>query len=145
MVKLNFTDNDGYYFVCTKIRYQKIIKECKDTNFTMRATSNTCKFSTDEVTKLSNRLITTRDLLVKKVKLNYLLRLSEYSTKYNNIFTSLKSLIEIIDISLSNLKCSKKYKYCKPNIIQFEDSDTESFIEANGLRHPIIELSLIHI
>lgn len=140
MVKLNFTDNDGYYFVCTKIRYQKIIKECKDTAFTMRATSNTCKFSTDEVTKLSNRLIATRDLLVKKVKLNYLLRLSEYSTKYNNVFTALKNFIEILDISLSNLKCSKKYKYCKP-YIQFRDSDKiDSFIEAKGLRHPIIEL-----
>ena len=23
MIKLAFTDNDGYYFTCTKIRYQK--------------------------------------------------------------------------------------------------------------------------
>jgi DNA mismatch repair protein MutS len=151
MVKLNFTDNDGYYFVCTKIRYQKIIKECKDTNFTMRATSNTCKFSTDEVLKISNKLITTRDLLVKKVKLNYLLKLSEYSSKYKDVFTNLKSFIEIIDISLSNLKCSKKYRYCKPiiydinskegpNSLRTQNSAGHSFIQAEALRHPIIEL-----
>lgn len=138
MIKLNFTDNDGYYFVCTKIRYQKLIKECKDTNFTMRATSNTCKFTTDEITKISNKLITTRELFVKKVKLNYLLKISEYSSKYKHVFSNLKTFIEIIDISLSNLKCSKKYKYCKPVITC--NSEDHSFIEAEALRHPIIEL-----
>ncbi len=140
MIKLNFTDNDGYYFVCTKIRYQKLIKECKDTNFTMRATSNTCKFTTDEITKISNKLITTRELFVKKVKLNYLLKISEYSSKYKLVFSNLKTFIEIIDISLSNLKCSKKYRYCKPVITEFINETEDSSIEAESLRHPIIEL-----
>jgi len=148
MVRLGFTDNDGYFFTCTKIRYQRLIKEYQDkhnknkdndqnsVNFTMRATSNTCKFSSDDLVKLSNRLINTRELLVKRVKSHYLLKLQEYSNKYNKIFTSLLKFIEIVDISNSNLKCFLKYKYCKPLV----ENSEESFVIAESMRHPIIEL-----
>ena len=151
MIKLAFTDNDGYYFTCTKIRYQKLVKECKErckrecndkcerqcNEFTMKSTSNMCKFFTPELNKLSNHLINTRDLLVKKVKLHYILKLSTYYNTYNTVFTHLLKFIEIIDVSLSNFKCAKKNKYCKPNIV---DNSSSSFLNATELRHPIIEL-----
>jgi DNA mismatch repair protein MutS len=136
MVKLGFTDNDGYFFTCTKIRYQKLLRDCKNENFTMRSTSNMCKFYTDDLTKLSNRLITTRELLVKKVKLHYINKLQSYSNKYYNVFTELSKFVAIIDVSLSNMKCSKRNNYCRPNI----DDNKESFFIAKQLRHPIIEL-----
>lgn len=138
MVKLGFTDNDGYFFSCTKVRYQKILKDCKDAalNFTMRQTSNMCKFHTNELIELSNNLINHRDLLVKKVKLHYINLLQEYSQKYFNVFKTLSQSIAIIDVSLSNMKCSKKNKYCKPIV----SHDPFSFFIAEELRHPIIEL-----
>ena len=156
MVKLSFTDNDGYFFTCTKIRYQRLLKEYQnknkqnEVNFTMRATSNTCKFTSDDLTKLSNKLINTRELLVKRVKSHYLLKLQEYSNTYNKIFTSLLKFVEIIDISNSNLKCFTKYKYCKPQITELpcrtdgfaigKVPRKDSFVIANSMRHPIIEL-----
>ena len=124
MVKLGFTDNDGYFFTCTKIRYQKLLKDCKDENFTMRSTSNMCKFYTDDLTKLSNRLIATRELLVKKVKLHYINKLQSYSNKYYNVFTELSQFVAIIDVSLSNMKCAKRNNYCRPNV----DDNDESFL-----------------
>lgn len=136
MIKLNFTDNDGYFFTCTKIRYQKLIRDCKDTSFTLKQTSNTCKFQTDNLKQLSNRLIITRDLLVKQVKMHYISKLQNYSQKFYKVFTELSQSIAIIDVSLSNMKCSRKNNYCKPNVIDNGDS----FIIAEQLRHPIIEL-----
>jgi DNA mismatch repair protein MutS len=138
MVKLGFTDNDGYFFSCTKVRYQKILKDYKEAavNFTMRQTSNMCKFHTEELVQLSNKLINQRDLLVKKVKLHYINRLQEYSKKYFNVFKYLSQSVAIIDVSLSNMKCSKKNKYCKPIV----HHNSDSFFIANELRHPIIEL-----
>ena len=136
MVKLGFTDNDGYFFTCTKIRYQKLLKDCKDENFTMRSTSNMCKFHTDDLTTLSNRLIATRELLVKKVKLHYINKLQSYSNKYYDVFTELSQFVAIIDVSLSNMKCAKRNNYCRPNV----DDNEESFFIAKQLRHPIIEL-----
>jgi DNA mismatch repair protein MutS len=136
MVKLGFTDNDGYFFTCTKIRYQKLLKDCKDENFTMRSTSNMCKFYTDDLTKLSNRLIATRELLVKKVKLHYINKIQSYSNKYYDVFAELSQFVAIIDVSLSNMKCAKRNNYCRPNV----DDNDESFFIAKQLRHPIIEL-----
>ncbi len=140
-IKIGFTDNDGYFFTCTKIRYQKLINELEKRkvstkNFNVRFTSNTAKFYTNEFTKHSNNLINTRELLVKKVKINYLLKLSEYSTKYNDIFLNLTKFIEIIDVVQSNLLCSKRYRYCKPNL----DTTKTSYITAVAMRHPIIEI-----
>jgi len=135
-VKLNFTDTDGYYFSCTKIRYSKLVNENKDTQFTMRSTSNMCKFTTTELTKLSTRLIVTRDLLVKKVKLHYLLKLEEYFLKYHFIFKEITLFISLLDITISNVKCSKKYLYSRPEICS---STQDSFVKVMSLRHPIIE------
>lgn len=136
MIKMNFTDNDGYFFTCTKIRYQKLIRDCKDINFTLKQTSSTCKFQTDNLKQLSNRLIITRDLLVKQVKMHYISKLQNYSQKFYKVFTELSQFIAIIDVSLSNMKCARRNNYCKPNVIDNQDS----FIIAEQLRHPIIEL-----
>jgi len=136
MIKLNFSDTDGYYFSCTKIRYSKLVNEHKNTQFTMKSTSNMCKFTTSELTKLSTRLIVTRDLLVKRVKMHYLLKLEEYSKKYHSIFKEITLFIQLLDTTISNVKCSKKYLYCKPEI---KESNQDSFVKAVSLRHPIIE------
>jgi DNA mismatch repair protein MutS len=136
MIKLGFTENDGYFFTCTKIRYQKLIKECKDTNFNTRQTSNMCKFSTETLVSLSNRLINTRELLVKRVKFHYIKKLQEYYYKYNNVFTSLSSFIETLDVCFSNIKCARKYKYSEPVILD----NKYSCLRAEKMRHPIIEL-----
>lgn len=135
-VKLGFTDNDGYFFTCTKIRYQKLVKECKGIHFETRQTSNMCKFTTNDSNKLSDKLITTRELLVKRVKLHYITQLKNYYQKYNGLFEKLSKFIEILDVSLSNVKCARKNNYCQPTI---SVSKSSSFI-ATALRHPIIEL-----
>jgi DNA mismatch repair protein MutS len=135
-IKLGFTDNDGYFFTCTKIRYQKLIKECKDISFNMKQTSNTCKFTTEDLTQKSNLLIKTRELLSKRVKTVYIQKLQDYYKNYNDVFQSLTKFIELIDVSLSNMKCSIKNKYCKPNCVFYN----ESYIKCTKLRHPIIEI-----
>ena len=136
MIKIGFTENEGYFFTCTKIRYQKLIKECKDTNFNTRQTSNMCKFSTETLVSLSNQLINTRELLVKRVKFHYIKKLQEYYHKYNDVFTSLSSFVETLDVALSNVKCARKYKYCQPIICDSK----YSCLTAEKMRHPIIEL-----
>jgi DNA mismatch repair protein MutS len=138
MIKLGFTDQEGYYFTCTKIRYQNLLKQLsKDeiAKISLRQTSGACKIFIDELSKLSKELISNRELLNKNVKLHYLSKMDEYYTKYNNVFNSLVRFIELLDVIKSNLKCKIKYNYCRP-IIEMAD---QSFIEATDIRHPIIE------
>jgi DNA mismatch repair protein MutS len=68
--------------------------------------------------------------------MHYTSKLQNYSQKFYKVFTELSQFIAIIDVSLSNMKCARRNNYCKPNVIDNQDS----FIIAEQLRHPIIEL-----
>jgi DNA mismatch repair protein MutS len=142
MVKLMYTENEGYSFICTKIRYQSLIvklKESKDIfDFRLKQSNNTTRFYPTELLTLSSELLNYRELLHKKIKAHYLNLMSEYYNTYRDLFVKCKLFIEIIDVCYSNYKCKEKYKYVRPEIIESNDSN-ESFFEAVQLRHPIIE------
>lgn len=139
MIKLVYTENEGYSFVCTKIRYQLLLEKLKEAklkcDFRLKQTNNTTKFYPDELINLSTELLNYRDLLHKKIKLHYLTVINNYYTLYNVLFSKCKTLIEIIDVCFSNYKCKEKYRYTSPELIEHDTS----FIEACELRHPIIE------
>ncbi len=57
-----------------------------------------------------------------------------------NMFTLLSELVVFIaevDLTVSNIKTSKKYNYTCPKIVKTKDD--ENFLELIELRHPIIE------
>jgi DNA mismatch repair protein MutS len=137
-IKLEYTDQDGYYLSCTKIRFGKLSKTLKDFNsLKTRNTSNIVKFYPEKLTKYSLDLINNRELLVRKVKMNYFRVLSDYSNKYNTLFKSFQTYIELLDITNSNVKCANKYNYSRPIIIN--SANQTSFVNAKKIRHPIIE------
>lgn len=137
-IKVNSTDQEGYFFYCTKIRYNTLLKKLNKDEINKiepRFTSNMCKIFIPELNKLSNELLLNRDLLNTKIKLYFTDKIKEYYLNYYQLFNYLKVFIEIIDITKSNLKTSLKYNYTKP-IIEEEDN---SFLEVKDIRHPIIE------
>jgi len=137
-IKLVYTEFEGYSFSCTKIRYQVLLQKIDkgiDKTWKVKQTNSTVKFVPQELDKLSNEIISNRELLSIKITLNYKKILSEYYRKYNLIFDKLKDFVEIIDVCNSNLKCSQKFNYTKPELIVKENS----FIEIESIRHPIIE------
>jgi DNA mismatch repair protein MutS len=142
MIKLMYTENEGYSFMCTKIRYQLLmvkLKESKDKfDFRLKQTNNTTKFYPNELLTLSSELLNYRELLHKKIKAHYLNLMSEYYNAYRELFVKCKIFIQIIDVCYSNYKCKEKYNYVRPEVIESNDSN-ESFFEAVQLRHPIIE------
>lgn len=139
MIKLVYTENEGYSFACTKIRYHLLLEKLKDCkvkyDFRLKQTNNITKFCPDELINLSTELLNYRDLLHKKIKLHYLNVINSYYTSYNELFAKCKILIETIDVCFSNYKCKEKYRYTCPELID----DETSFLEASELRHPIIE------
>lgn len=137
-IKVNSTDQEGYFFYCTKIRYNTLLKKLSKDEFNKiesRFTSNVCKIFTPELSKLSKELLLNRDLLHTKIKLHFADKIKEYYLNYYQLFNYLKVYIEIIDITKSNLKTSLKYNYTKPII----EEQSNSFLEAKDIRHPIIE------
>lgn len=137
-IKIEYTDQDGHFFTCTKLRFEKLkglLTKEDVLQLRIKSTNNTIKFFTEELVKKSYELINNRELFTKNVKMNYLAKLKDYSTKYNKLFNVLKEFIEIVDITKSNLKCALKYNYCKPDIV----NEDESYLDAYDMRHPIIE------
>lgn len=137
-IKIEYTDQDGHFFTCTKLRFEKLkglLSKEDVSQLRIKSTNNTIKFFTEELVQKSYELINNRELFTKNVKMNYLVKLKDYSTKYSKLFTVLKEFIEMVDITKSNLKCALKYNYCKPEIIDQEDS----CLDAYDMRHPIIE------
>ena len=137
-IKLVYTEFEGYSFTCTKIRYQLLLEKLgnkKNVVGKIRTTSNSVKFLPEDLEKLSQQIITNRELLFTKININYKNTLLEYYSEYNCIFDKLKHFIEIIDVCYSNLKCSEKFNYSRPEI----NIKEESYLEVEGLRHVIIE------
>ena len=132
-----YTERDGYYFSCTKIRFNTIMKKLSDEHkneIKSNITSNQVKFHTNSLIKISNEIINNRSLLYDKIHLHFLNKMETYYNKYNNLFDIFKTFIEILDITNSNLECSLKNNYTCPII-----SGSDSFLDIKQIRHPIIE------
>jgi DNA mismatch repair protein MutS len=158
-IKLEYTERDGYSFATTKLRYQSLLKSLTDSDkkeLKIRNNNSTVKFYTDSLLKVSNKIISHRELLATKIKLNYLNTLNNYYIKYNGLFNKLKEFIEILDVTSSNYYCAEKNNYTCPQLTipnnnnssgdetPFTCSDSSSggetpFVEYKQLRHPIIE------
>ena len=144
-VKLDSTETDGLFFTCTKIRYEKMKEKLNEhpdkkntfnfKTFKVKVSGSSVKFSNEQLSKLSFNLLNNRELLNKQTNLHFQNKLKEYSQTYNKLFIELKEFIEVLDITNSNLKCSLKYNYTCPTLIE----STDSFIECKDIRHPIIE------
>lgn len=141
-LKTQYTDQDGYFFTCTKIRFEALKKTLPKKileSINVKNTSNSCKITTATLTKFSNQLVNNRELYAKQIKLHYTDYLQTAFTKYNNIFPLLVQFVETIDISLSNIKCKSLYNYCRPEIVESNQKEQQSFVDCKNLRHPIIE------
>ncbi len=137
-IKMSYTDQDGYFFTCTKNRFDSLQKALSEQNFSkliVKKITNSCKITSLELQKLSEELVTFRECFLKKIKVYYLDYLQKSFIKYNSLFDILKTFIEIFDITQSNIKCKNMYNYCKP-IVHYSEN---SFVECKKLRHPIIE------
>ena len=142
LIKLEYTERDGYSFSCTKLRYENLLKKLNDNEkkeLKLRNNSGSIKFFTENLSKLSYDILNNRNLLNDKIKLNYLKQMSKYYIKYNLLFNKLKEFIEIFDITSSNYFCSEKCNFVCPQIDNKEEQLNSSYFECKQLRHPIIE------
>ena len=141
LIKLIYTENEGYMLTCTKLRLNTLKKGMTDTDFNklqIKNNTNICKITSSEFKELSIQLSLKKDILCKLNKLHYINKLNYFYDKYSklNLFTQLKNFIELLDILNSNIKCKKQFNYCRP-IINY--SKSKAFFNATDIRHPIIE------
>ena len=138
--KIDYNDNDGFFITITKKRFETAEKINKNymNQFDKKLlnTTNSYKLYSNEIKTASNiiRNIQT-DINLISVKRYYEFLENFIKNTNNDLDIIIKNLIDI-DITCCNSKNAYEYKYYKPNI---DFNSNISYIDAQNLRHPIIE------
>ena len=139
--KLENSDKDGYYILITKKRFETALN--KDKKFMSKfekkiigTNNNNLKLSSNEINDASSS-IETLEMKIQSVVMNeYLIFLTKFlNENKNNLDIIINELTEL-DINNCNAKNSFDYCYHKPIISTTSET---SFINAENVRHPIIE------
>ena len=138
--KIDYNDNDGFYITITKKRFETAEKINKTymSQFDKKLlnTNNSYKLTSNEIRTASNTIRNIQSEINSISIQRYYEFLSNFIKETNEDFDIIiKNLIDI-DITSCNAKNAYDYKYYKPTI---DFNSNSSYINAENLRHPIIE------
>lgn len=142
-VKLENNDKDGYYFSVSlkrshAIQYQlKMLKNKKINNIDLDKLVYKQLPKSAVVKIYYNFNDVKEDLQILKglLKEYWVKTCLSLTDKFKDTFIKIVDWISKVDFIKSNLKTSKMYRYCKPQI----KKNKKSYIKIKDLRHPIIE------
>ena len=148
-LSIKHNNRDGYYLNTTKIRGEKLESELKKQkkNFKLgnkdvrfdelifKYQTNTCNISYSGLSDHSDEIDDLYSQLDLKIKEYFYTDTFKWYNDNTIIFKDLIAMIVQLDLITNNAYTSTKYHYVKPIIT----SNSESYVYANNLRHPIIE------
>ena len=148
-VTINRLDKEGFYISITKNRYNLVKDELLKSHliiddklllfkdFSIKTQTNSVKISCDLTDDISDKYVHNLKKIVEINKLVFKEKLIEFEKKFSTLLSELVVFIAEVDLTVSNIKTSKKYNYTCPKIVKTKDD--ENFLELIDLRHPIIE------
>lgn len=148
-VSINRLDKEGFFISITKNRFNLIRDELlkshliiddklllfKDFNIKMQ--TNNVKISCSLTDDISDKFVHNLKKIVELNKLVFREKIAEYENKFAMLLQELVLFIAEIDVTVSNIKTSKRYNFSCPRIVKTQTD--ENFLELIELRHPIIE------
>lgn len=158
--KIHTTDKSGIYFKTTNARATLLkgyINKHSSSSGNTQITLYTGKtiFISDDIqlttSSKTEKKITNIDIQniiqdygntkeeFEKMSQQYFKQCVEILKKHHRDFQDIITFVGELDVILSHSIHAVKYNYCKPNI-DVGDKNTPSFIKANGMRHPLIEV-----
>ncbi len=137
VVKLE-ENNNGYYMSITKRRSELLSKEVISKYKIEKGLGSNVRVTHTLFEEKSDLLQTYRSKIGNVVKEKYLEFLDYLTTTFGNVMEQLVQFVSQVDVIKSHKKCALLYGYNRPCIINSESS--QSYIDAKGIRHPIIEI-----
>jgi len=155
-IHLQKNNKDGYFLSLSKIRstiLQNNLKKLKANGENKIKITNTFYINIDsiefrdlpstKVTKInftelsdkSTNVDSLRENMIDLIKTTYFNLLTDYTSKYSNMFRIISNFVAIIDFFKSGAKVAKMFNYCRPQIHNMDNG----FIKCIDLRHPIVE------
>ncbi len=148
-VSINRLDKEGFFIGLTKNRYKLISKKLLESHlivddelylfkdFKIKVQTNSVKISNKLIDDISDKYVHNMRKIIELNKLVFKEKISEFEKKFAILLDELVLFIAEIDLTVSNIKTSKKYNYVSPTIVKPEDNS--NFLELIEVRHPIIE------
>ena len=148
-VSINRLDKEGFFIGLTKNRYKLISEKLLASHlivddelylfkdFKIKVQTNSVKISNKLTDEISDKYVHNMRKIIELNKLVFKEKILEFEKKFSTLLDELVLFIAEIDLTVSNIKTSKKYNYVCPQIVKVEDDS--NFLELIDIRHPIIE------
>ena len=140
LCKIEDNDRDGHYITMTKKRFENAasINKTMMMSFEKKAfnTTSSYKLINNDITAESANLGRYKTRIASLVLQHYYEFMNDFIHKYNKSIDKIIKFLTRVDIACCCARNAHDFCYIRP-IINSEKSS--SFIEAKGLRHPIIE------
>lgn len=131
IIKLNYNISELHSHELEQQFDFKISK--KQFEFHKQSSTNN-SINDSQINELCKNISTTKNILKDVIQSVYNKIICEFEL-FQHKLESIINFITYIDIIFTKAKISKKYNYCKPNIIEAD----KSFIDVKNIRHPLIE------
>jgi len=148
-VSINRLDKEGFFISLTKNRFNSIKKELLASHliiddelylfkdFNIKVQTSNVKITNKLTSYVTDRYVSNLSKIVSLNRSVFQEQIRFYEDKFGQLLADLVNFIAEIDVTISNIKASKKLNFVSPEIIQ----SSENFVELIELRHPIIELN----
>jgi DNA mismatch repair protein MutS len=140
-LKISKTPSEGYFFLTTNKRYCVIQRESQE-NFDVKKQTTSVKLFNNKIREFSENIKSLEEKLNNLIKEKFNSFCENISTNYNEMLKFITDYSAHVDFIKSSAKCAMLYNYCKPKIHPLEStstSNTYSYVDAKGMRHPILE------
>lgn len=146
-ISIEWLESEGHYISLSKNRFALIEEKLMQSfitigekhyffkDFTFRHLKNSVKISASLIEEISQEISLSNMQMIALVKERYDEMLEKIETYYALTLEHLIAFVGTLDVALSNAKCASLYNYVRPELCLSE----ERFVEAIGLRHPLIE------
>ena len=151
LVSITRLGKDGFYLGLTKNRFSSIKKDLLESHliiddelylfkdFNIKVQTSNVKITNKLTATISDKYVHNLQKIIALNKIVFKDTIAVFEKTFSQLLLDLVSFIAEIDLTVSNIKTSKKYNYVQPTIVKKEDINGSNFIELIELRHPIIE------
>ncbi|MDD2383049.1 MAG: DNA mismatch repair protein [Sulfurospirillaceae bacterium] len=148
-LSIDWLESEGYYISMSKNRFAMIEERLMQSfvtiedqhhffkDFTFRHLKNSVKITAPIIEEISQEITLSTVQMIALVKQRYDEILDTIETHYSLTLEHLIAFVGTLDVAISNAKCAALFSYARPHILPL--TDKERFVEAIGLRHPLIE------
>ena len=148
-ISIEWLESEGHYISLSKNRFALIEEKLLQSfitigdkhyffkDFTFRHLKNSVKISASLIEEISQEISLSNLQMIALVKERYEEILEKIETHFALTLEHLIAFVGTLDVALSNAKCAVLFNYTRPELLPMDDKNR--FIEAIGLRHPLIE------